>query len=106
MVPRPNILPSELIQRGWCQRDSAQNADGESVDIFSPNAVRFSYAGAFNRAIGPGNEYRGNEYGRRVVEAMNKGASGLPFTRNEDPDQEHHHAIKDALRAEAILGWS
>jgi hypothetical protein len=40
------LRAAERVERGWCQRDTAQTADGERTTSNSPRAVRWCAAGA------------------------------------------------------------
>lgn len=42
---------SALLTQGWCQHDYAQRADGSWVTVLSPDACRWSLAGALSTSL-------------------------------------------------------
>ncbi len=42
------MLPSEILERGWCQQIRARDKDGFQVDIESSDAVSFCLSGSID----------------------------------------------------------
>ena len=41
---------ADLVDKGWCVGDTAQDAEGEPIDLFDDNAIAFCADGAIVRA--------------------------------------------------------
>ncbi len=50
-LPEVLLSAAELIEKGWCQRDMAQDSKGVGISSVSPDAARWCLLGAVRRSI-------------------------------------------------------
>ena len=94
----------DLVERGWCQGASAQNAAGQTVDPASASACRWSPAGALMRAwrLSDADVEVGLHALQLASLALTAATNEIPKTWNDAPRRTHREALEAILDAVSL----
>lgn len=94
-IPKPDMLPSEYLRRGWCQRNLATDAKGLGTAPWDAAAVAWCVVGAYGGA-------RPLVWGTALAQITDEPSSAL---WNDAQGRTQAEVIGVAEAAERALGW-